>query len=99
MANIIKGSTSKGQRVMYMYASNIGYYLDDVYGRYSAAKAEAWRECLDWYKADNESSNFHICSKNDSNFTVGWRYIDPDTKHKMIRVETSRHTYIVDTEA
>ena len=96
--NYIKGSSAKGQRVLGMYDSHEGYYLDDVYGRYSSAKARAWRECEDWFKADNQSTNFHICSHNDSNFTVGWKYIDPETGHEIVRVETSRNTYKVDTE-
>ena len=94
----IKGSTAKGQRVIGMYGSYAGYYLDDVYGRYSSAKRGAWNDCQRWYDEDNEASNFHICSANAQNFTVGWTYIDPETGHRIIRVETSRNTYKVDTE-
>ena len=95
---MFKGSTAKGQRVIGMYNSNIGFYLDDVYGSHSAAKDRAWRECMDWFTADNQSGNFHICSRSAHQFTVGWYYYDAETGHKIIRVETAAHTYRVDTE-
>jgi len=95
---IIKGSTAKGQRVIAMYDHNEGYDLDDVYGRYSRAKKNAYDECYEWYRQDNKSSNFHIGSHNAQAFTVAWRYVDPETGHVIYRVETNRNTYRVDTE-
>ena len=94
----LKGSTAKGKRVIAMYNRNEGYYLDDVYGRSSVGKNRAWRQCMDWFNEDNEASNFHICSHSCQNFTVGWAYIDAETGHRIIRVETSSNTYKVDTE-
>lgn len=96
--DILKGSTAKGQRIIAMYNRDIGFDLNDVYGNYSRAKENAWDDCWDWFQNDNESSNFHICSRNSMQFTVGWSYVDPDTGHKIYRVETSQHTYRVDTE-
>ena len=95
---MLKGSTAKGQRIIAMYHRNEGYDLDDVYGRYSKAKRLAYEECLDWFRQDNESSNFHIGSHSAQVFTACWMYIDPETGHKIYRVETSRNTYRVDTE-
>ena len=95
---MFKGSTAKGQRIIGMYMHNIGYYLDDVYGNYSRAKENAWDQCFEWFRNDNESSNFHICSRSAHQFTVGWNYIDTETGHKIIRVETAANTYRVDTE-
>ena len=95
---ILKGSTTKGQNIIARYNRYEGVDLDDVYGRYSSAKSRAWRECYDWYVADNESTNFHICSHSDQSFSVGWEYVDKETGHRIIRVETSRYTYRVDTE-
>lgn len=95
---MFKGSSKKGQRIYGMYLRNEGYYLDDVYGRYSPAKSRAWRDCNNWYQNDYEASNFHICSHNDQNFTVGWTFVDVATGHKMVRVETSRYSYIVDMD-
>ena len=95
---IIKGSTAKGQRVIAIYNCNEGNYLHCVYDRYSQAKERAWDQCFEWFRQDNESSHFHICSHNAHQFTVGWNYIDTETGHKIIRVETAAHTYRVDTE-
>ena len=95
---IIKGSTKKGQNLIARYDCYEGLYLDDVYGRYSREKREAWNDCYHWYEDCNESSNFHIISHSDQAFSVGWEYTDPETQHRMVRIETSRHTYIVDTE-
>ena len=94
----IKGSTAKGQRIIGMYMRNEGYDLDDVYGNYSRAKAQAWEQCFEWFRQDNESSNFHIGSHSSQAFTACWSYIDPETGHKIYRVETHCNTYRVDTE-
>lgn len=94
----IKGSSAQGQRLIGTYNRNIGYYLSDVYDNYSAAKDKAWDDCQRWFNECNESSNFHICSRNSMQFTVAWAYVDPETQHKMIRVETASRTYIIDTE-
>lgn len=95
----IKGSTAKGYKIMAMYQRNEGHDLFEVYGRYSVAKREAYGQCYAWFCKDNASSNFHICSHNSQSFTVGWIYIDPETGHKIVRVETHCNTYRVDTEA
>lgn len=95
---IIKGSTAKGQNILAMYRRFDGYDLDEVYGRYSREKRIAYDECYDWYREDNESTDFHICSHNSHTFTVGWVYIDSETGHKIVRVETACNTYRVDTE-
>ena len=97
--NYIKGSSAKGQRVFGMYSRNEGYDLDDVYGRCSRAKERAYDECYEWYRNDNESTNFHICSHNAQMFTVGWQYKDPETGHTIVRVETNANTYRVDMDA
>ena len=94
---ILKGSTAKGQRVIAMYNRNIGIRLRDVYDSYSAAKERAWEECWKWCEED-DGTCFHICSRSAHQFTVGWYYNDPETGHKIIRVETAAHTYRVDTE-
>ena len=38
---MVKGSTKKGQKILAMARRYEGYYLDDVYGSYSTAKARA----------------------------------------------------------
>ena len=94
----IRGTSARGQKIIGMYNQYAGTNLGDVYGNYSNAKHTAFIRCWQMYLDDNRSANFHICSHNSHNFTVGWRYIDPVTNHKIIRVETSRNTYRVDSE-
>ena len=95
MAKIINGATKRGQELLARARRYEGYYLDDVYGRFSSAKARAWRDCLAWCEADN-GSNFHIISHNDQNFSVAWEYTNKETVELMTRIETSTHTYIID---
>lgn len=97
MNNYIKGSTVKGQRIVSMFGRWDGYYLDEVYGRYSKAKADAWEECLAWCEADG-GKEFHIGSHNCTTFTCAWTYTDKETGHRIIRVETAKNSYKVDTE-
>lgn len=96
MGRIISGATKRGQELLARAAHFEGTDLDDVYGRYSSAKARALRECREWCEADN-GYNFHICSHNTSSFSVAWNYTDKETGEIMTRIETSRSTYIIDS--
>ena len=92
---MIKGNTAKGQRVLAMARRYEGYYLWDVYDRFSQAKQKAWEWCLEQCKQD-EGEHFHICSHNSHRFTVAWEYMNKETGELMTRVETASNTYIVD---
>ena len=92
---IIKGNTKRGQELLAKARNYEGFYLDDVYGNISSAKARAWRDCKDWCDAQN-GRNFHIISHNTFQFSVAWEYDDPETGELMTRIETASSTYIVD---
>ena len=95
MGKVINGATKRGQALLARAARNEGTDLDDVYGRYSSAKASAMRDCKEWCEADN-GYNFHICSHTAQAFSVTWNYMNKDTGEVMTRIETSCNTYIID---
>lgn len=50
--------------------------LSDVYGSYSYAKENAFKDCIDCFKRLNGFA-WQILSHNDFQFTVGFFFIDP----------------------
>ena len=92
---IISGRTKLGQRLLARASVFQGTELDDVYGRYSSAKASAMRDCKEWCKQDN-GYNFHIISHCSNFFSVAWNYDEPNTGERMTRIETASSTYIID---
>lgn len=92
---IINGATKTGQKLLRKACKFEGTDLDDVYGRYSSAKANAMRDCRNWCAEDN-GYNFRIISHNTSSFSVAWNYTNEKTGEEMTRIETSCHTYIID---
>lgn len=95
MANIIKGSTKRGQALLARANHFEGTDLSDVYGRWSSAKASAMRDCKAWC-GETKGYNFHICSHNGWGFSVAWNYTNTETGEIMTRIETSSGTYIID---
>lgn len=95
MAKTISGASKTGQKLLARACHFEGTDLDDVYGRYSSAKASAMRDCRDWCAEDN-GYNFRIISHNTSSFSVAWNYINKETGEEMTRIETSRSRYIID---
>ena len=95
MANIIKGSTKRGQELLARASRFEGTDLSDIYGRWSSAKASAMRDCKAWCDELN-GYNFHIISHNGFGFSVAWNYTIPETGEVMTRIETSQSTYIID---
>lgn len=92
---VISGTTKKGQSLLGMARRYDGETLQDVYGRYSAAKARAYQDCKRWCEEDN-GQDFHICSHNCNFFTVAWTFTHPETGEIMTRIETASNTYVVD---
>lgn len=92
---IIKGSTKTGQALLARASRFEGTDLDDVYGRYSSAKASAMRDCKAWCDAVN-GKNFRIISHNGWGFSVAWEYVNDETDEIMTRIETPSGTYIID---
>ena len=96
MAHIISGLTKKGQQLKARALRWEGTSLDDVYGRYSSAKACAMRQCREWCEADR-GWDFHIISHTCQGFSVAWYYTDKETGEVITRIETPCSTYRVDS--
>lgn len=94
MSKIFKASNNNGQRIIAMYQCEAGLTLNDVYGRYSTAKLQAYNWCREkWYNTECHNYDFHICSYNSNFFTVGWSgYYNGE---RAIFVETHANSYIV----
>lgn len=95
MANIIKGSTKRGQELLARASRFEGTDLSDIYGRWSSAKASAMRDCKAWCDELN-GYNFRIISHNGFGFSVAWNYTNEETGEVMTRIETRCGTYIID---
>ena len=96
MAHIISGLTKKGQSLKDRALRWEGTSLDDVYGRYSNAKACAMRQCREWCEAD-AGWDFHIISHTCQGFSVAWYYADKETGEIITRIETPSSTYRIDS--
>lgn len=87
-ATIIKSSTKKGQDMIASAKRFDGVTLHDVYGSYSAAKFNAFVDCVDKCMAEG-GHNFHICSHNTFGFSVAWE------TEKGVRIETPKNSYLI----
>ena len=85
----VKSISYFGKQLLARYQSNIGYYLSDVYDRYSYTKANAYEYCFNQFAKDETAQDFHIISANTFNFSVGW------TCSQGVRIETSTNSYLV----
>lgn len=95
MANVIKGSTKRGQELLARAKNWEGTELWHVYGSMSSAKCEA----MEWCKKKCEEMkgyDFHICSHNSHRFSVAWNYVNEETGEVMTRIETADNTYVID---
>lgn len=64
------------------------YDLSDAYGRYSTAKAQAWRYCED--RCEQYSGDcLKVISKNTFIFTAGFTFIDGNGKRKFYYITPS----------
>ena len=86
---IIKGTTKKGENMIKNSRINNGYFLCQVYGNYSPAKAKAWEYCHRLYCKEAGSDNFHISGFNTFGFSVAW------TVPQGVRIETPSNSYLV----
>lgn len=92
---IIKGSTKRGQELLARASKWEGTELSNVYGRWSAKKEQAMRDCREKCRAVH-GTNFHICSSNGWAFSVAWNFINQETGERMTWLETSSNIYIID---
>lgn len=75
----------------------IGHTLDDVYGSYSYAKAQAYNYCR--YLCDKyDGYDFCITSANTFAFTVSFDFINPNDNRPMRAIITRayNHAYYLD---
>lgn len=84
----IKATTKKGQNMLQSAKHFDGYTLNEVYGKYSAAKYNAFIDCLHKAAAEN-GKNFHICSHNSFGFSVAWEV------ENGMRIETPKSSYLI----
>lgn len=84
----IKGTTKKGQDMLYRARQNKGFCLAQAYKTYSDAKLKAWQYCYDLCNKEN-GENFHICSCNTFGFSVAWEV------ENGVRIETPQNSYFV----
>lgn len=89
---ILKASTKAGCRWIVAARSNEGYDLNDVYGRYSNAKKEAYEDCFRKYASIDGAKNFRIISHNSNFFTVAWEEYGKEPK---LHIETAKNSYVV----
>lgn len=90
----VKSSTKLGKSIIERYNRLDGYYLSDLYGRWSTAKENAYRYCMCEFQEDETSSDFRVGSANTFGFSAGWK-----CEHngcQAIRLETKDNSYIVD---
>lgn len=69
--------------------------LADAYGRYSQAKANAWRYCEDLCERYN-GTNLKVISNNCHKFTAGFEFMCPSTGVVMFMYITKDYDTIVE---
>lgn len=72
--------------------------LSDAYGRWSDAKAAAWRYCearCEAYNGENRCETLKVISKNTNIFTAGFTFTDEDGNEKFYYI-TPTYDVIVD---
>lgn len=84
----ILSTTKRGKALLEIASCNEGYYLWDVYGRFSREKNTAWESCLAECSEEG-GDNFHICSHSAWRFTVAWKVNDG------VRIKTASNSYLV----
>lgn len=88
-ATIIKATTKKGQNMLQSAKNFQGVTLNEVYGKYSNAKYNAFVYCLNKAAAEN-GKNFHIYSHNSFGFSVAWEV------ENGVRIETAQNSYLIE---
>lgn len=84
----VKATTKKGQNLINRANHFEGTRLEEIYGKCSTAKQQAYNNCLKLCYEEN-GHNFHICSFNTFGFSVTW------TTDKGIRMETPQNSYLI----
>lgn len=88
-------NTKKAQDLIARFYNSVFDTLEECYNSCSAAKRNAYYECL--HKCvDMDGWRFRIISFNTMSFTCGWLYEDKETGVIMLNVETYRNTYTIE---
>ncbi len=85
--------TEKEQRMINYYNRSNAKNLNDVYGSFSKAKAEAFNMCLA-HMHKNNGFDGRICSHNGWKFTFGYKYVN-DLGYTTLCFITPHHTYYI----
>ena len=84
----IKASTKKGQGMLQGANRRAGVSLNDIYGKASAAKWNAYAWCRERCRTEG-GYDFHITSYNTFGFSVAWRTAEG------ARIETPANSYLI----
>lgn len=85
----LNATTKKAAQFIHAYNNSNAGTLSQVYGRYSAEKARAERDCLS--KMVNENGNgFRIISANTFCFSCGWMTA------AGLRIETACNSFVIE---
>lgn len=90
----VNPNTAKADGIRASYRRNCGYYLHEVYGRYSHAKLYAWRKWERKMRDDLDGVGMHITSYNTCSFCLGFDFDDPMTGELMYAHITPAHNYV-----
>ena len=85
----------KGLQLARSSKRNEGFFLSDVYGRYSAKKAIAYDSCYAEYIAV-KGTGFRIISHNSSFFSVAYEVTDSTTGQVITVIITAYNRYYVE---
>ena len=83
--------TKKGTQMYLNSLNHDGYDLNDIYGKYSNEKKNAYASCRKMCIMENGTS-FHIYSHNTFGFSVTW-YVENGT-----RIATPSNSYLIVNE-
>lgn len=85
--------TARNNINRYNYSTD--YRLEDVYGRYSSAKARAWNYCVELMKKYN-GYGLKVLSSNTFMFTAGFLFEDKETGAVQFMFITPSYDCVVD---
>lgn len=89
----LKASTKAGQNIIEKASKHEGYWLHQVYDKWSSAKEQAWNWCFDQFRQTENSEEFSICSHNSFGFVCSW--VGTKDGENILRYETKDNSYLV----
>lgn len=97
---VVNYETAKGKALSRRCENYDGYWLYQVYDKYSQAKQNAWEHWYDVYCDDSKSDNWAIVSHNCQTFSLGWFTTLPEPVDKGFSRDVSilitpAHNYMI----